>query len=442
MNGFDNVKKILLGICSIVLGLSLVSCNTSENYKLKSASAANEISNKNVSESDINKFIDKLDLFSAKLTVSLYKNSDKNTNICISPISVYMALAMAIECANGETKEEMLNAVGVTYEEVLNFTEHLYSNCNREYKRELLTGNKKIMGYQRLANSIWIDNNAKLNEEVLDVLATRYKVDSFHVPFYDKNRNANKALSDYVKEKTNGLIDNDFDLPVETIFALVNTLCIKDVWNEDGDDLSFTSDKYQFKEYNGEIVKTKLLSGYYNLGRKYESESYTHFYTKTDHNMTIKFIVPKDGYTIDDVFTVETLSNINTLESYNEYDHENKLEYHTRCYFPEFKASYNNDIKNVLINDFGIKSLFNDSCDFTKISEDVAYCGAVIHQTELKVDKTGIEGAAVTIMLMCGTAGPSGYTLVYEDYIVDKAFGYIICNSYGIQLFSGVICNI
>ena len=130
------------------------------------------------------------------------------------------------------------------------------------------------------------------------------------------------------------------------------------------------------------------------------------------------------------------------VHSYNEYDHENKLEYHTRCYFPEFKASYNNDIKNVLINDFGIKSLFNDSCDFTKISEDVAYCGAVIHQTELKVDKTGIEGAAVTIMLMCGTAGPSCYTLVYEDYIVDKAFGYIICNSYGIQLFSGVICNI
>ena len=297
------------------------------------------------------------------------------------------------------------------------------------------------MGYQRLANSIWIDENVKLNEDVLDVLATKYNTDSFHVPFYNQNRSANKALSDYVKDKTNGLIDNKFNLPAETVFALVNTLCIKDVWNADGDDLSFTADNYNFIEYDGNVVSTKLLSGYYNLGRKVETENYIHYYTKTDHNMTIKFIVPKDGYTIDDVFTVETLNIINTLDSYNEYDHDKLLEYHTRCYFPEFKASYNNDIKNVLIDDFGIKSLFDDSCDFTKISKDVAYCGAVIHQTELKVDKTGIEGAAVTTIPACGSAGPM-YTRVYEDFIVDKAFGYVISNFNGIQLFSGVICNV
>lgn len=435
------MKKILISICSFILVLTLASCNSSESYQLKSASAKITPSYEEMMNLNIEEFIDKLDIFSSKLTVSLYNNSDKNTNICISPISVYMALAMAIECASGETKEEMLNAVGVTYEEVLNFTEHLYSKCNKEYKRESITGNKKIIGYQRLANSIWIDNNAKLNDDVLDVLANRYNTDSFHVPFYDQNRKANKALSDYIKEKTNGLIDNDFDLPIETIFALVNTLCIKDVWNEEGNDLLFTQEKYDFKEYDGNIVSTKLLSGYYNLGRKVETESYTHFYTKTDHNMTIKFIVPKDGYTIDDVFTVETLNNINNLESYNKYDEVNMLEYHTRCYFPEFKASYNNDIKDVLIKDFGIKSLFDDTCDFTKISEEVEYCSAVIHQTELKVDKTGIEGAAVTIIPACGAAGPM-YTIVYEDYIVDKAFGYVVSNFNGVYLFSGVISNI
>lgn len=435
------MKKIIMLISCLVLAVTLASCDSSDKYKLRAASEPLKISSKDLDKDGLALFMDKLDLFSAKLTVSLYKNSDKNTNVCISPISIYMALAMAIECASGQTKEEMLNAVGVTYDDVLNFTNYLYSLCNKEYKIESFTGNEKIMGYQRLANSIWIDNNAKLNDDVLDVLANRYNTDSFHVPFYDQNRKANKALSDYIKEKTNGLIDNDFDLPIETIFALVNTLCIKDVWNEEGNDLLFTQEKYDFKEYDGNIVSTKLLSGYYNLGRKVETESYTHFYTKTDHNMTIKFIVPKDGYTIDDVFTVETLNNINNLESYNEYDEVNMLEYHTRCYFPEFKASYNNDIKDVLIKDFGIKSLFDDTCDFTKISEEVEYCSAVIHQTELKVDKTGIEGAAVTIIPACGAAGPM-YTIVYEDYIVDKAFGYVVSNFNGVYLFSGVISNI
>ena len=162
---------------------------------------------------------------------------------------------------------------------------------------------------------------------------------------------------------------------------------------------------------------------------KYES-------TKTEK------VIGNEGYTLDDIFTVDTLNNINSLESYNEYDHDNMLEYHTRCYFPEFKASYNKDIKQTLINDFGIKTLFTDMCNFSNITNESVYCAGVIHQTELKVDKTGIEGAAATIMPMCGAAGPSGYTLVYEDFIVDRAFGYIICNSNGIQLFSGVICNI
>ena len=95
------------------------------------------------------------------------------------------------------------------------------------------------------------------------------------------------------------------------------------------------------------------------------------------------------------------------------------------------------------MNDFNIKTLFSDElCNFTNITDDDVYCGGVIHQTELKVDKTGIEGASVTVIPMCGAAGPSGYELVYENFIVDKAFGYIVCNSNGIQLFSGVICNI
>lgn len=436
------MKKILISICSFILVLTLASCNSSESYQLKSASAKITPSYEKMMNLNIEEFIDKLDIFSSKLTVSLYNNSDKNTNICISPISVYMALSMAIECASGETRNEMLEAVGVTYDEVLKFTEYLYSMCNDEYKVQAVTG-KKLMGYQKLANSIWIDSQIKLKEESLNILANKYNADSFHVPFSTKNKVANKALSDYVKDKTNGLIDNNFNLPIETVFTLVNTLCIKDVWNDDGDDLSFTTDKYDFKEYDGDVVNTKLLMGYYNLGKTIETDKYIHFFTKTEHNMTIKFIVPKDGYTLDDIFTIDTLNSINTISSYNEYDHDKKLEYHTRCYFPEFKASYNNDIKNTLVSNFGIKSLFSDElCDFSNIIDGKVYCGGVIHQTELKVDKRGIEGAAVTIIPMCGAAGPSGYEIVYENFIVDKAFGYIVCNSDDIQLFSGVICNL
>ena len=41
-----------------------------------------------------------------------------------------------------------------------------------------------------------------------------------------------------------------------------------------------------------------------------------------------------------------------------------------------------------------------------------------------------------------GAAGPGEYKEVYHDYIVDRAFGFVIIDSYGAVLFSGVINSI
>ena len=60
----------------------------------------------------------------------------------------------------------------------------------------------------------------------------------------------------------------------------------------------------------------------------------------------------------------------------------------------------------------------------------------------MKVDRKGIEGAAVTALPMDGGTGPDGYEQLYEDFIIDRAFGFIISDSYGNTLFSGAIENI
>ena len=57
------------------------------------------------------------------------------------------------------------------------------------------------------------------------------------------------------------------------------------------------------------------------------------------------------------------------------------------------------------------------------------------------MDKKGIEGAAVTVIQMDGatSAGPGEYERVYEDFIIDRAFGFIITDPYDVTLFSGVV---
>jgi len=420
--------------------LAFSSCAVNpENYSLALAAKAMEVKHSDAQQEGYEEFIDKLDAFAAKLTYEVYADSNKQSNICISPVSVYMALALATECANGETRDEILSAVGVTYDEVKNFTKVLYGFSNREYYYTNMMNNKKILAFEELANSIWVDKNTTLKEDGINNLANNFNCDLFSVNF--KTSEGEKAINAYIKDKTHGVIDSDLDLSPETLITLINTFYLKEVWNEDGDELKFTDKAYDFKNADGSVKNIKLLQGYYFNGNIYEGEGYTSFYTTTEHGFDIKFIVPTDGHTLDEVFTSENIYNINNLGDYGYIDEENKLLHHTRVFFPEYKASFDGNLADILKNDFGINKLFDfEQCDFSNVTDDQLACDGVIHKCSIDVNDKGIEGAAVTVMPMAGAAGPlEGYEEVYHDYIVDRAFGFVITDSYGAVLFSGVV---
>ena len=437
------MKKIISLILILMMCFAISSCAVNpEKYSLALAAKAMEVKYSDAQQEGYEEFIEKLDAFAAKLTYEVYADSNKQTNICISPVSVYMALALATECANGETRDEILNAVGVTYDEVKNFTKVLYGFSNREYYYTNMMNNKKILAFEELANSIWVDKNTTLKEDGINNLANNFNCDLFSVNF--KTNEGEKAINAYIKEKTHGIIDSDLDLSPETLITLINTFYLKEVWNEDGDELKFTDKTYDFKNADGSVTNTKLLQGYYFNGNIYEGDGYTSFYTTTEHGFDIKFIVPTDGHTLDEVFTSESIYNINNLGDYGYIDEENKLLHHTRVFFPEYKASFDGDLAEILKNDFGITKLFDfEQCDFSNVSDEQLACDGVIHKCSIDVNDKGIEGAAVTVMPMAGAAGPlDGYEEVYHDYIVDRAFGFVITDSYGAVLFSGVVNSV
>ena len=304
------------------------------------------------------------------------------------------------------------------------------------------TGNKKILGFEELANSIWADDDIELNDSCVDSLTDDFNCDFYSVDF--KTKEAEKAINAYIKDKTHGIIDGNIDLSPETLITIINTFYLKEVWNEDGDKLSFTSESYEFKNSDGSITNTKLLQGYYFNGNIYEGDGYTSFYTRTEHGFDIKFILPTDDKTVEDIFTAENLYNINNLGDYGYIDEENKLLHHTRVFFPEYAASFDGNIEDVLREEFGVSDLFDfNACDFSNVTYEKIACDTLIHKCSIEVNERGIEGAAVTVMPMAGAPGPlEGYEKVYHDYIVDRAFGFVITDSYGAVLFSGVINNV
>ena len=438
------MKKILALVLVLSTCFLFASC-TADSGKKQLALAANpiEVNHSDSQQDDYVEFLDKLDIFAAKLTYEIYSDSDKQSNVCISPVSVYMALALATECADGETRDEILNAVGVTYDEVKNFTKLLYSFCNQEfYYLSGVTGEKEVHAFEELVNSIWVDKSITLNKDGINNLSNNFNCDSFSVSF--KNGEGAKAINEYIEEKTHGIIDGNVALDPSTLITLINTFYLKEVWNDMGGDLKFTEEAYDFKNADGSITNTKLLYGYYANGKIYEGEGYTSFYTRTNNGFDIKFIVPTDGHTLDEVFTTENIYTINNLGDYDYVDEENELAHVTRVIFPKYKASFDDNIAEILENDFGINDLFYlGECDFSNVTDEQLACDGVIHKCSIEVTEKGIEGAAVTVMATYGSEHVFyKYEKVYHDYIVDRAFGFVLTDSYGAVLFSGVVNSV
>ncbi len=410
---------------------------------LATAAKAEKLHYNEQNEENYTAFRAKTNDFSAAFSSAAYETYEKNDNFTVSPISLFMALSLASECSFGVTQEEILSALNTTQTELNAYLPLLYRSLNVEHTGSSLLS-EKTLGKLQLCNSVWVNENTEIYQESLDLLSNTYFCDVFSADFEKDNAQANRAVQRYVDKKTNGLIDRSFNLDTDTLFSIINTLYLKDVWTYNGDEITRTKDKYQFVNADGSTKSTRFLQGNHITGRAYETETCVSYYTRTYHGYKIKFLLPKDGYTVEDIFTEENLAEINAVTDYDAEDEEKKLRYHTRCLFPEYSASYYGDVRQIIKNKFGVNDLFDvEKCNFSPFTPSApAYCGKLLHATKLTVNRKGIEGAAVTVMQGAGAPGPDDYVDVYEDFVVDRAFGFILTDSYNVPLFSGVVKNI
>jgi serine protease inhibitor len=319
-----------------------------------------------------------------------------------------------------------------------------FGSLNSEWKADDGT----LISALKVSNSVWVDKSLTVKQNCLDLLANSFYCSSYLADFAGNNQGANQAIRSFVKKQTNNLIDKNFDLSTDTVFSLINTLYLKDIWALN-DTLNETSETYTFTNHDGSEKTLKLLQGYYLDGRAYEAEQYSTFYTTTLSGYKLKFILPAEGFTISDVFTQENIATVNALTDYHSTDDQQKIRYVTRCLFPSFEASYDNNITKILQNDFAIRDLFDKNrcnllafCDVPSQYDNI-FCSKIQHVTKLTVDKKGIEGAAVTVESLDGVGAPlEEYTTTYLDFLLNKAFGFILTDRHNVTLFSGVVNTI
>ena len=379
-------------------------------------------------------FNEKLQAFSHKLYKMCVKDFDKN--YVMSPLSVYMALSMLHSFGDENVKEELESFVGMSDEDFAN-TAKLFNSLISEYQIYDYMKNEDItVGELNLSNSIWFDERIETDAKALKAFCDELVADNFTTPFYSDNIKANNEIREFIKQKTRGLIDQDFQLRPDTAFALINTLYFKDIWNHEGGKLY--SEDMDFKATDG--TKTcKFLYGNYLAGQVYENEMCEMFYAQTAFGYKIKFIKPKAGFTLNEVMTPQNLYKLNQIEDFKEF--ENGKHHLSNCVFPSFKIDIGTGLTQILKESKELSQMFE--CFYSETTGALPLrVTDVIHHAVIDVSDEGIEGAAVTIIAGEAGCAPDEDEPVYHSLVLDRAFGFLVTDRNDTVLFEGQVTDV
>lgn len=403
------MKKIISVIAALLIALAAVIPSFAEEEPMEK------------------EYRDALSDFSAKL-YTIASNGEEG-NYTMSPVSVFMALAMLHGVGDDVVKRDVEEFTGMSAGDLSRAGEL----CRSLIRRSTFDG--KVTCALDMTNSVWIDEGINVDAEAAKELEELFDCFAKSVPFFNDNKAANDSIADFVKKKTNGLIDRKFDFDMNTVFVLLNTLYLKDSWDIDGD-LSTT---YKYFYTDGGIKIGAFANGYYVPGQAAENDLSYYFYSRTTHGYKLKFIMPKDGVTLDEAMSAPNVGEINKTSDFC-FEDENGALHYTRCRFPEFKIESDTDLFKKfteggylgrILPYYGFDSAITDDADVA--------VSKIVHGAVLDVNKKGIEGAAYTAIAGDVTSAADPSVKIYHDFVINKNFGFILTDANDVILFEGQV---
>lgn len=391
--------KTLFITSSILLLVSLTSCTTLEN---------DPALNKKIElDSKSAQLVDANNAFGLELFRKITQLSPKE-NIMVSPLSVSLALGMAYNGANGDTKTEMEQAMklnGLTPEQI-----------NQSYKMlvEALQSLDEDVIFE-IANAIFYMNGFNIKQNFLDLNHTYYDAEVDDLDF--SSPSALETINGWVAEKTHDKISRIIDnLSPDDRMVLLNAIYFYGTWttrfDEEGTKMKdFTIADGTVKEVATMSKEDKLP---YTTNDLFSAIQIP--YGDGQYNMTV--MLPQEGKTPADV--IDELDNDNWKNWAGDFEEQG----HVVVNLPRFKFGFDTGLNQALKEMGMIKAFSQTAADFSGISDQYLYISSAIHKTYIDVNETGTEAAAVTALVFTTTSSGNEPPKIY--FSVDRPFVFAI----------------
>jgi serpin B len=313
------------------------------------------------------------------------KTENAEKNIFYSPYSIFSALAIAYEGAEGKTAEEM--------EKVFSFPQK--ETLQKGFFGLVQKINKKGKKYDlNTANALWVQKDYELMEEYETAAKNFYAGKVENLDFIKSSEKSRKTINQFVSEKTNKKIPELIPkgaLGALTRLVITNAVYFKGDWKYQFD----KSKEKPFYLLSGDSIQTDMMSFEKNKKFLYaEDENFQVLSLpyKGDELEMIVFLPKKEEFT--------AFENSFSQEIFEIWRNKLKKQ-EVVVHFPSFKFSAGYELSPIL-KKLGMNSAFSETkADFSGISggKDL-FISSILHKSFIEVNQEGTEAAAATAVVM------------------------------------------
>ena len=351
------------------------------------------------------RIIDAANAFAFDLLREATRELPADSNAFLSPLSVSMALGMALNGANGETFDSIRST--------LRLSDMSEAEINQGY-HDLLTLLLSLdpRTEMRVANSMWGDQRLTLLPGFVDAVTTFFDAEVSTLDF--ASATAVSTINDWVNRKTNQRIQSLLEeISPEEVLFLINAIYFKGSWR-DAFERKDTKPS-PFHTAAGTVRTAQLMSQEDSL-RYYETaedQAVDLLYGNGTFAMTV--LLPQPGHS-----PAELLASL-SVESWKELGGR----FHSEEIYlglPRFRLEYSRTLAEDL-SALGMGIAFDrNRADFYRIADvrpDRLFITRVDQKTLVEVNEEGTEAAAATAVGIGAVSAP-------RSMVVDRPFVFAI----------------
>ncbi|XP_054723327.1 leukocyte elastase inhibitor-like, partial [Uloborus diversus] len=356
----------------------------------------------------------------------LLEKMNSNFNSAISPISIFLALAMTYLGSGGRTERQLENVLGLDRHDLHGIRLH------EDLSKLMSTLPPESSEFKlKAANALVVDKNFKPKSKFVEDLSNFYSIMLDEIDFRNGNVVVDR-VNRWVAEQTENAITRVLEKPPdpESGMILLNAIYFSGTW-----ETQFPPNSTAIKPFtlsDGTLIKVPFMSMPKIRLKYFQELTFKHSFVRLPYkgnHISMIIALPDELGTPDFEMSHDRLCRIRSAMKHYEID---------VLSIPKFRIEFSRQLNGPLAT-LGAPDMFDpNAANFSGMREEKdLFVSSINHKVLLEVDEKGSIAAAVT------TVSLVRLSLARKlKFIADRPFKfYIVDERNGLILFMGKVTN-